>query len=72
MVLVATGGNLDMREVLKHPSGLLLWALSNCECTIQTKQKQIKYSKTYWKGSSTSGIYPIAISMHYIWYKLGK
>ena len=29
MVFVATGRNLDMREVLKHPLGLLLWALSN-------------------------------------------
>ena len=29
MVLIATGRNLDKREVLKHPSGPLLWALSN-------------------------------------------
>ena len=35
MVLVATGRNLDMREVLKHPSGPLLWALFNCDCTLK-------------------------------------
>ena len=35
MVLVATGRNLDMREVLKHPSDPLLWALSNCDCTLK-------------------------------------
>ena len=35
MVLVATGSNLDMREVLKHPSGLLLWVLSNCDLTLK-------------------------------------
>ena len=31
MIFVATGRNLDMREVLKHHLGLLPWALSNCE-----------------------------------------
>ena len=39
MVLVATGRNLDMREVLKHISGLLLWALSNCDCTLKKTNK---------------------------------
>ena len=39
MVLVATGSNLDMREVLKHPSDLLLWALSNCDCTLKKTNK---------------------------------
>ena len=39
MVLVATGRNLDMMEVLKHPSGLLLWALSNCDCTLKGADK---------------------------------
>ena len=34
MVLVATGRNLDMREVLKH-----LWALSNCDCTLKKTNK---------------------------------
>ena len=41
MGLVATGGNLDMKEVLKHPSGLLLWALSNCDCTIKKTNKSL-------------------------------
>ena len=45
VVLVASGRILDMREVLKHPSGLLLWSLSNCEGTLKNK-KQINYSKT--------------------------
>ena len=35
MVLVATGCNLYIREVLKHPSGPLLWTLSNCDCTLK-------------------------------------
>ena len=35
LVLVATGCNLDMREVLKHPSGPILWALSICDCTLK-------------------------------------
>ena len=39
MGLVATGRNLDMREVLKHPSGPLLWALSNCDCTFKKTNK---------------------------------
>ena len=39
MVLVATGRNLDMREVLKHPSGPLPWALSNCDCTLKKTNK---------------------------------
>ena len=39
MVLVATGRNLDMREVLKHPSGPLLLALSNCDCTPKKTNK---------------------------------
>ena len=46
MVLVATSRNLDMREVLAHPSGLLLWALSKCDVTLK-KTKQINSSKTY-------------------------
>ena len=39
MFLVATGGNLDLREVFNHPSGLLLWALSNSDCAIKKKNK---------------------------------
>ena len=35
MGLVATGRNLDMREVLRHPLGPLLWTLSNCDCTLK-------------------------------------
>ena len=35
MALVATVRNLDMREVLKHPSCPLLWALSNYDCTLK-------------------------------------
>ena len=35
LTLVATGCNLDTREVLKHPSGPLLWALFNCNCTLK-------------------------------------
>ena len=37
--LVATGCNLDMREVLKHPSGPLRWALSNCDFTLKKTNK---------------------------------
>ena len=39
MVLVATGRNLDIREVLKHPSGPLLWTLSNCDGTFNQTNK---------------------------------
>ena len=39
MVFVATGRNLDMREVLKHHLGLLLWALSNCDGTLKKINK---------------------------------
>ena len=35
MVLVATGRNLDMREVLKHTLGSVPWALSNCDGTLK-------------------------------------
>ena len=47
MVLVATGRNLDMRDVLKHPLGPLLWALSNCDCTIKkiTKSSIARHSE---------------------------
>ena len=37
--MVAAGCNLDMREVLKHPSGPLLWALSNCDFTLKKTNK---------------------------------
>ena len=39
MVLVATSRNLDMREVLKHPLGVLPWALSNCDGTLKKTNK---------------------------------
>ena len=39
MVLIATGRILDMRDVLKHPLGPLLWALSNCDCTLKKTNK---------------------------------
>ena len=39
MVFVATGHNLDMREVLKNPPGPLLWAMSNCDCTLKETNK---------------------------------
>ena len=35
MVLDATGRNLDMKEVFKHPIGQLLLALSNCDYTLK-------------------------------------
>ena len=39
MVFVATGHNLDVREVLKHPLGLLPSALSNCDGTFMKTSK---------------------------------
>ena len=71
MVLVATGCNMDMREVLKHPSGTLPFALSNCDCTLKNINKST-IARHIERKSSTSRIYPIAVSMHYRWYELGK
>ena len=39
MVLVASCRDLYMREVLNHPSGRLLWALSNCDYTLKKTNK---------------------------------
>ena len=39
MVLVATSRNLDMKEVLQHPLGLLPWALPNCDGTHKKTNK---------------------------------
>ena len=39
MGLIASCPNLDVREVLKHPSGPLLWALSNCDFTLKKTNK---------------------------------
>ena len=39
LFVVASCRNLDMREVLKHPSGPLLVSLSNCDYTLKKTNK---------------------------------
>ena len=39
MVLIATTRNLDMKSVLTHPLGPLLWSLGNCDGTLKKTSK---------------------------------